>query len=71
MDHSFPAALPALKRLPNEIIEDIAHNMGDRSTLATMMQVSHRMYEIAGPRLYNEMVITGDHSTHHLERLHR
>jgi len=58
MDHSFPAALPASKRLPNEIIEDIAHNMGDRSTLATMMQVSHRMYEIAGPRLYNEMVIT-------------
>ena len=59
MVQSSTTKAPALTQFPNEIIENIVHNVNEPSTLAAMMQVSRRMCEIAGPRLYNDMVIRG------------
>jgi hypothetical protein len=49
---------PALPHLPHEIVENIVRQTEDSSTLATFMQVSRRMYHVAAPRLYGEVVLT-------------
>jgi hypothetical protein len=61
-----PIARPASTRFPMEVIENIVQETDDPSTLAAMMCVSRRMYEVAAPRLYCEIIIHGKN----LYRLH-
>jgi len=55
---STPEPTLASPILPNEVIENVIQQMSDPSTLATMMRVSRRMYEVAAPRLYCEVDMT-------------
>jgi hypothetical protein len=47
----------ASRRFPNELIKNVVQHTTDASTLATMMQVSHGMYDLAAPLLYDVLVI--------------
>lgn len=46
--------------MPMELIELVIREMDDPSTLAAMMRVSRRMYEVASPLLYREIAVHGD-----------
>jgi hypothetical protein len=47
----------ASRRFPNELIKNVVQHTTEASTLAAMMQVSHGMYDLAAPLLYDVLVI--------------
>jgi hypothetical protein len=49
---------PASTRLTPRLIGEIIHQIDRPSTLAIVMRVSRRMYALAAPRLYCEVVVT-------------
>lgn len=44
--------------LPQEIVENIIRQTEDSTTLVTLMRVSRRIHDVAGARLYGEVVMT-------------
>lgn len=55
-DDEAPAS--ASTRFPMELIIKVVRQMSNPATLATMMRVSHDMYDLAAPILYREVGIT-------------
>jgi len=57
---AMPGPTLAATRLPMELIENVIREMDDPSSLATMMRVSHHMYEVAAPLLYRKVIVHGN-----------